>query len=388
MFELSISSEGYRLGRLTTVHGVVETPAFMPVGTQGSIKTMSPEEMKLLGAQIILGNTYHLNLRPGLEVFRKVGGLHQFMGWDGPILTDSGGFQVFSLTRLREVQEHGVVFQSHIDGTPCFLGPKEVMEIQAILGSDIWMVLDECPPWPCDEAHASIAVKRSIRWARECKKFKVVEQATLNGTTDNTSLLFGIVQGSSYKHLRHECAEELVEIGFDGYALGGVSVGEPEREMLQAIEVTLPFLPKDKPRYAMGLGTPRQLVEMVARGVDMFDCVLPTRVARNGVAYTKTGYFHVSAGRYKDDPKPMVEECSCYACKNFSRAYIRHLFNAKEILGLRLVSWHNLYFYLELMRQIRAAIHEGRFGAFQHNFVTSYHEPNDLPTNPFSILNS
>ncbi|MBI4024151.1 MAG: tRNA guanosine(34) transglycosylase Tgt [Verrucomicrobia bacterium] len=368
------------MGRLITAHGVVETPAFMPVGTQGSVKCMSPDEMTLLGAQILLGNSYHLNLRPGLEAIRKTGGLHRFMGWRGPILTDSGGFQVFSLAKLRVVRDAGVEFQSHIDGAPCFLGPKEAMNIQDVLGSDIWMVLDECPPWPCEEPRMRDAVERSIRWARECKQFKAERAARDDGPSSPSrkSLIFGIVQGGAHARLRRECAERLAEIGFDGYAIGGVSVGEPESEMLKAVEVSAPFLPADKPRYAMGLGTPRQLVEMVARGVDMFDCVLPTRVARNGVAYTRAGYLHVSAGRYKEDPLPIEDGCGCYACKNFSRAYIRHLLNAGEILGLRLMSWHNLHFYLELMRQIRAAIRDGRFGAFRRDFVAHYREPNDL----------
>jgi queuine tRNA-ribosyltransferase len=370
VFELTKSSEGLRLGKLTTAHGVIETPQFMPVGTQASVKTMSSREMVELGAQIILGNTYHLNLRPGMQVIRKIGGLHKFMGWDGPILTDSGGFQVFSLAKLRSVQDHGVSFQSHIDGASCFLGPKEVMEIQNTLGSDICMVLDECPPWPCEETKVREAIERSVRWAQECKDHKKTLQA-------DRSMLFGIVQGGSYDHLRKDCAERLVQIGFDGYAIGGVSVGEPEPEMLAAVEATVPFLPENQPRYAMGLGTPRQLVEMVARGVDMFDCVLPTRVARNGVAYTPTGYLHVSAGRYKEDPLPMEEGCACYACKNFSRAYIRHLFNVSEVLALRLVSWHNLHFYLDLMRKIRATIREGTFQDFRKKFSENYKEPQD-----------
>ena len=370
MFTYSNSKEGLRFGRLTTPHGVIETPEFMPVGTQGSVKTMSPAELVELGAQIILGNTYHLNLRPGLGVIRKIGGLHRFIGWNGPILTDSGGFQVFSLAKLRKVHEHGVEFQSHLDGASCFLGPKEAVEIQEALGSDIWMVLDECPPWPCEEKGVHQAVKRSIRWAQECKSYK---------SENIQSFLFGIVQGGSYDHLRRQCAEQLVEIGFDGYAIGGVSVGEPEIEMFRAIEATIINLPQNKPRYAMGLGTPSQMVEMVARGVDLFDCVLPTRVARNGVAYTPTGYLHVSAGRYKDDPLPMEENCGCYACRNFSRAYIRHLFNTGEVLGLRLVSWHNLYFYLELMRRIRTAIREERFQTFRQNFVENYQEPHAIP---------
>lgn len=372
MFECMISSEGRRLGRLTTAHGVIETPEFMPVGTQASVKTMSPEELKRCGAQIILGNTYHLNLRPGLGVFRKMGGLHNFMGWDKPILTDSGGFQVFSLAKTREVKEDGVAFQSHIDGSTCFLGPKEVMEIQSTLGSDVWMVLDECPPWPCDEPVVRNAVERSIRWAGECQRHK-----KLLGDRGDKNLLFAIVQGGSHDHLRRECAERLVEKGFDGYAIGGVSVGEPEPEMMRAVESTIPYLPVNQARYAMGLGSPRQILEMVARGVDMFDCVLPTRIARNGVAYTNTGYLHVCAGRYKEDPLPMVEGCGCYACKNFSRAYIRHLFNAGEILGLRLVSWHNLHFYLQLMRQVRLAIKEGTFETLRQEFATHYKEPSD-----------
>jgi len=367
MFQSSVSGEGLRLGRLETVHGVIETPAFMPVGTQGTVKTMSPRELKELQAQVVLGNSYHLNLRPGLEVIRKAGGLHRFMGWDGPILTDSGGYQVFSLAKLRDVHDHGVEFQSHIDGAACFLGPKEVMEIQSALGSDIRMVLDECPPWPAEEAVVRRAIERSLRWAGECKKLK----------ESGGSLLYGIVQGGSFDRLRRECAERLAEVGFDGYAIGGVSVGEPEPEMLGAIEATIPYLPRDKPRYAMGLGTPRQLIEMVARGIDMFDCVLPTRVARNGVAYTRNGYLHVCAGRYKADLSPIEEGCACYACKTFSRAYIRHLLNAEEILGLRLVSWHNLHFYLELMRQIRVAIREERFEAFRRDFLASYREPRD-----------
>ena len=373
MFKYSVSKEGLRSGRLTTSHGVIETPEFMPVGTQGSVKTMSPVELIEVGAQIVLGNTYHLNLRPGIEVIRKAGGLHRFMSWQGPILTDSGGFQVFSLTKLRTIHEHGVEFQSHIDGASCFLGPKEVIEIQAALGSDIWMVLDECPPWPCEKKQLQEAISRSIRWAKECKTFKS------NGIKNSeNAFLFGIVQGGEEATLRRQCVEQLLEIGFDGYAIGGVSVGEPEVQMFQAIEITAPYLPIDKPRYAMGLGTPRQIVEMVARGIDLFDCVLPTRVARNGVAYTKTGYLHVSAGRYKDDLLPIEENCDCYACKNFSRAYIRHLFNAREVLGLRLVSWHNLHFYLELMRKIRTSIREERFQAFRNDFIVHYREPADF----------
>jgi queuine tRNA-ribosyltransferase len=371
-FEHTVSREGFRLGRLTTAHGVVETPAFMPVGTQGTVKSLSPEELSSMGCQLLVGNTYHLNLRPGIEIVRKIGGLHRFMGWSGPILTDSGGYQVFSLSKLRAVEDHGVSFQSHIDGAPCFLGPKEVIEIQAALGSDIWMVLDECPPWPCEEKRAREAVERSVRWARECKEIKETR-----GGDGRSSLLFGIVQGGAHAQLRRECAEQLVGTGFDGYAIGGVSVGEPEEEMLRTVETCTPYLPADHIRYAMGLGTPRQIIEMVARGVDLFDCVLPTRVARNGVAYTRQGYLHVSAGRCKADSQPIEEGCGCYACRNFSRAYIRHLLNAEEILGLRLMSCHNVFFYLELVRQVRAAIREGRFEPFRKDFIAHYREPND-----------
>jgi queuine tRNA-ribosyltransferase len=374
-FEYQVSKEGFRIGKVHTPHGTIDTPEYMPVGTQGSVKTMSPDEMVTVGAQVILGNTYHLNLRPGADIIKRAGGLHGFISWNRPILTDSGGFQVFSLAQRRTVLEHGVEFQSHIDGAYCFLGPKEVMDIQSALGSDIWMVLDECPPWPCEEAPVRSAVERSLRWAQECLEHK--KRQGENDPAYSSRLLFGIVQGGSHVHLRKECAQRLVDLGFDGYAVGGVSVGEPEDEMMLAIESAVPWLPQDKPRYAMGLGTPRQMVEMVARGIDMFDCVLPTRIARNGVAYTNTGYLQVGAGRFKEDFSPIMEGCACYACRNFSRAYIRHLLNAGEVLGLRLVSWHNLHFYLDLMRQVRTAIREERFQEFRTKFCSGYKEPND-----------
>lgn len=342
----------------------------MPVGTQGTVKTVSPRELKELGAQIILGNTYHLNLRPGMDVVRAAGGLHKFMGWDGPLLTDSGGYQVFSLAKIRKIRDDGVEFQSHIDGALCFLGPREVMEIQTSIGSDVMMVLDECPPWPAKPEQLREAVERSMRWAAECKKWK--EEL---GRPEQK--LFGIVQGGSDGSLRRECAERLVGIDFPGYAIGGVSVGEPVDHMFGAVETTVPYLPEDRLRYVMGVGTPPQLVEMVARGVDMFDCVLPTRIARNGTAYTKNGYLHVSASRHRAENGPIEEGCCCYACQNFSRAYIRHLFNAEEILGLRLVSLHNLHFYLQLMREVRKALREGFFPEFRKNFVSNYKEPNE-----------
>lgn len=366
---LEDKSSSARLGLLRTPHGDVETPVFMPVGTQASVRTTSPRELHEVGAQIILGNTYHLNLRPGLEVIRELGGLHAFMGWNKPILTDSGGFQVFSLARMRKVSDDGVEFQSHIDGATCFLGPREVIEFQTGIGSDIMMVLDECPPWPASREQLREAVDRSLRWAEQCRKWK--EKI---GRPEQE--LFGIVQGGGEAALRMECAERLVAMDFPGYAIGGVSVGEPSAEMYAAVEASIPHLPREKPRYTMGLGMPHQMVEMVARGVDMFDCVLPTRIARNGTAFTKQGYLHVSAARHKAEKEPIDGDCRCYACQNFSRAYIRHLFNAGEILGLRLVSLHNLHFYLQLMQEVRRALKEGSFAAFRKHFIENYKEPN------------
>lgn len=357
-----------RLGKLQTPHGEIETPCFMPVGTQGTVKTVSPHELKELGASIILGNTYHLFIRPGLKVIEHVGGLHRFISWDRPILTDSGGFQVFSLAKLRKITEDGVHFKSHIDGSALFLGPREAMRIQHVLGSDIMMAFDECPPWPAEEGMMEAAVDRTIRWAGLCKESH--EQKTTGPTQGQ--LLFGIVQGGSFTHLRQKCAEALVALDFPGYAIGGVSVGEPEPEMLHAIEVTEPFLPAHKPRYAMGLGQPDQLVKMVMRGIDMFDCVLPTRVARNGTAYTRFGTTNLKNASNISSLIPIEEGCTCYACRHFSRAYIRHLLKAEEILGLRLISLHNLHFYLTLMKSMRKALQEQRFQAFAQDFLTTY----------------
>jgi len=319
MFELisTDSSSRARRGRLTTAHGTVETPVFMSVGTQGSVKALDPRELREMGTQIILGNTYHLSIRPGMEIIRAAGGLHQFINWHHPILTDSGGFQVFSLATIRKIQAHGVEFRSHLDGSLLFLGPKEAMAIQRELGSDIAMVFDDCPPHTATPRELHAAVDRTIRWAQECR-----EQPRAKG-----QLVFGIVQGGSNADMREACARKLVGMGFDGYAIGGVSVGEPEPEMMRAIEITEPHLPEQQPRYAMGLGTPAQLVELVARGVDMFDCVLPTRVARNGTAFTRKGSISVKGGAYKADFRPIEEDCDCYACRNFSRAYLRHLLN-------------------------------------------------------------
>jgi len=349
-----------RRGRLVTNHGIIETPVFMPVGTQGSVKAVSPGELREVGAQIILGNTYHLFVRPGMDVMRHFGGLHRFMGWDGPILTDSGGFQVFSLAKLRKITEEGVHFQNHLDGAPCFLGPREAMEIQATLGSDIAMLFDECPPYPCAREDAAESLARTLRWAARCREIPT------------PGLKFGIVQGSSYADLRRESAEALVAMGFDGYAVGGVSVGEPEPEMMAAIEASEPWLPAERPRYAMGLGTPPQMVEMVARGIDMFDCVLPTRLARNGTAFTAQGTINLKNAPYIYDQGPIEEGCTCAACRQFTRGYLRHLVKAEEILGLRLISLHNLHFYLHLMERVRREIDQGTFAAFRQAFIAGY----------------
>ncbi len=351
-----------RLGRLRTAHGVVDTPVFMPVGTQASVKALDPRELREMGTQIILGNTYHLNLRPGLDIIRAAGGLHKFMNWPLPILTDSGGFQVFSLAKIRKVKEHGVEFRSHIDGSPLFLGPKESMEIQRVLGSDIAMTFDECPPHEAPAKEQKLAVERTIRWAKECR-----EQPRADGQN-----VFGIVQGGSDAELREHCAKAITALNLDGYAIGGVSVGEPEHEMFRAVELAEPFLPADKARYVMGVGTPAQLVELVARGIDMFDCVLPTRVARNGTAFTRRGTFSIKGGAVKADFAPMEQGCECFACKNFSRAYVRHLLNVNEILGLRLVSIHNSHMFLKLMADMRAHLAGETFAEFRREFIANY----------------
>jgi queuine tRNA-ribosyltransferase len=355
-----------RHGRIITAHGAIETPAFMPIGTQGSVKAVSPRELRELSAQIILGNTYHLFVRPGIGVIKHFGGLHKFMNWDGPILTDSGGYQIFSLAKLRKITEDGVQFQNHVDGTPAFVSPEIAMEIQTTLGSDIAMALDECPPWPCEYDYAAKSLEMTIRWARRSK----AESGKLKA--EKKQLLFGIVQGATFEDLRREAAEAVVAIGFDGYAIGGVSVGEPEEEMIKAVESSEPFMPKEKPRYAMGLGTPPQLLEMIARGVDMFDCVLPTRLARNGTAFTSAGTINLKNAEFAMDKRAIEEECACPSCREFSRGYIRHLIKAEEILGLRLITIHNLHFYLELMRQTREKIDNGTFDEFRREFVTNY----------------
>ena len=383
-----------RRGRLTTARGIIDTPAFMPVGTQGSVKGVSPRELRELDAQIILGNTYHLFVRPGLDVIKHFGGLHKFMNWDGPILTDSGGYQIFSLTKLRKITEDGVEFQNHIDGERALISPEVAMEIQAALGSDIVMALDECVPYPCEYDYAAQSAEMTTRWAKRCKEANAVILSEVEGSRGTTSklsqrdsstalrsarndggtrqLLFGIVQGSTFADLRKQSAQAIVELDFDGYAIGGVSVGEPEKEMMRAVESAEPFLPRDKPRYAMGLGTPPQLLEMIARGMDMFDCVLPTRLARNGTAFTDTGTLNLKNAEFALDKRPIEENCTCNACREFSRGYIRHLIKAEEILGLRLITLHNLHFYLNLMNRARIEIEGETFDQFRKAFVADY----------------
>jgi len=368
-----------RRGRLTSAHGVINTPAFMPVGTQGSVKGVSPRELRELNAQIILGNTYHLFVRPGLDVIKRFGGLHDFMNWSGPILTDSGGYQIFSLAKLRKITEDGVEFQNHIDGARAFISPEIAMEIQVLLGSDIAMALDECVPYPCEYDYAAQSAEMTTRWAKRCKEWKRRNGETAQrGLADSPirpladSFLFGIIQGATFEGLRKENAQAIVALDFDGYAIGGVSVGEPEEEMMRAVEWAEPFLPENKPRYAMGLGTPPQLLELIARGMDMFDCVLPTRLARNGTAFTAAGTVNLKNAEFILDKNPIEENCTCEACREFSRGYIRHLIKAEEILGLRLITLHNLHFYLNLMNQARAEIENGTFEQFRKAFAAGY----------------
>ena len=349
-FELIKIDGSARRGRLTFDRGTVETPAFMPVGTYGTVKAMTPEELRATGAQIILGNTFHLMLRPGTEVVAAHGDLHDFMQWSGPILTDSGGFQVWSLAELRKMDERGVTFASPVDGSKVFLGPEESMAVQRTLGSDIVMIFDECTPYPATEAEAAESMRRSLRWAERSK----------SAHGDSPSALFGIVQGGMYGELRAESADGLVGIGFDGYAIGGLSVGEPEDERNAVLEATTPHLPTDRPRYLMGVGRPEDLVAGVLRGVDLFDCVMPTRNARNGHLFTSTGVLKIRNARYRQDTRPIDEACDCYACRNYSRAYLKHLNKCNEILGHRLATVHNLHYYQHLMAQLRSAIEEQR----------------------------
>mgnify|MGYP003334414618 FL=1 len=351
-----------RRGRLTLNHGVVQTPIFMPVGTYGSVKAVGPDDLvDDIGAQIILGNTFHLWLRPGLEVIGAHGGLHRFMGWERPILTDSGGFQVFSLGALRKISEEGVKFASPVNGDKLFLTPEESMRIQRVLNSDIVMIFDECTPFPATEQQAADSMRLSLRWGKRSR----VEFDRL----ENPNALFGIVQGGMYEHLRDESIAGLTDIGFHGYAIGGLSVGEPKDEMLRVLDHVAPRLPTDKPRYLMGVGTPEDLVAGVAAGIDMFDCVMPTRNARNGHLFTRFGDLRLRNARYKADESPVDPTCSCECCTGFSRAYLHHLDRCGEMLGPMLTTIHNLHYYLNLMKEIRAALDEGRFGAFQQQFA-------------------
>ncbi len=349
-YQVTATDGAARRGLLSTRRGVVDTPAFMPVGTYATVKAMTPEEVREAGAQVILGNTFHLMLRPGVEVIRRHGGLHGFMGWDGPILTDSGGFQVWSLAELRQVSERGVLFRSPIDGDRVFLGPEESMAVQRALDADIVMIFDECTPYPATEAQARASMDLSLAWARRSRE----------AHGDSDAALFGIVQGGMYPHLRLASLEGLVGIGFDGYALGGLSVGEPKEEMLGVLEAVAPAMPADRPRYLMGVGKPEDIVEAVRRGVDLFDCVMPTRNARNGHLFTSRGVVRIRNSRYRDDTGPLDEACPCYTCRRYSRAYLHHLDRAGEILGARLNTLHNVRFYQDLMRGLRAAIAEGR----------------------------
>ena len=352
-----------RLGEITTPHGVIETPIFMPVGTRATVKAMTPEEVRDLGGQIILGNTYHLYLKPGHKLVEKAGGLHKFMNWPYPILTDSGGFQVFSLGDLRKITEEGVEFRSHIDGSKHFISPEKSIEIQNSLGSDIMMAFDECTPYPTTYEYAKSSMERTTRWAKRCKDFhKDWEKQAL----------FGIIQGGMYKDLREESAKEIRDIGFPGYAIGGLSVGEPKELMCQLLEFTAPLLPEDKPRYLMGVGSPDYLFEAAINGVDMADCVLPTRIARNGTVMTSNGPLTIRNAAYKEDFSRLDPECDCYACTNYTRAYIRHLFNVNEILGARLATIHNLYFLIKLMENIREAIREDRLLEYREEFYKKY----------------
>lgn len=360
-FELLTKDGNARLGRVHLNHGVIETPIFMPVGTYGAVKSLSPTELIEAEAQIILGNTFHLWLRPGLDIIAKFGGLHQFNGWHKPILTDSGGFQVFSLGKLRKIKEEGVYFQNPIDGSKLFLSPEKSMEIQTVLNSDIAMIFDECTPYPADYHTARVSMELSLRWAERSRKaFDEYE---------NPNALFGIIQGGMYPELRQKSLTELMNIGFDGIAIGGLSVGEPKEEMERMLGEMVSMLPENKPHYLMGVGTPEDLVFGVKHGIDMFDCVMPTRNARNGWLFTRFGDVKIKNAKYKDDIRPLDETCSCYTCKNFSRAYLHHLFKIGEMLGSRLNTIHNIHYYLELMGGIRTAIRAGKFTDFEQKFV-------------------
>jgi queuine tRNA-ribosyltransferase len=361
-FELLNADGQARRGRVSTAHGDIETPAFMPVGTAATVKAMLPESVAATGAQIILGNTYHLMLRPGAERIQRLGGLHKFMNWPGPVLTDSGGFQVMSLSALRKLNEDGVTFRSHIDGSSHTLTPERSIEIQNLLDADITMCFDECPPYPCEKDAVAKSMSLSMRWAQRSKD--AFEERPGYG-------LFGINQGGVHADLRQQSAEALVKIGFDGYAVGGLAVGEGRENMFASLDVTTPHLPTDKPRYLMGVGKPEDIVGSVARGIDMFDCVLPTRSGRTAQAWTRHGSVNMRNARHADDPRPIDAACTCPACRDYSRAYIHHLIRSEEILGPMLLTWHNLHYYQDLMRDIRAAIENKTFAAFQRDFAAA-----------------
>jgi queuine tRNA-ribosyltransferase len=354
---------GARLGRLHTPHGTIDTPAFMPVGTQATVKTMSPEELKAMDAHIILSNTYHLFLRPGHDIVEEAGGLHKFMNWDRPILTDSGGFQVFSLSNMRKITEEGVEFRSHLNGDKLFISPEKSIEIQNSLGADIIMAFDECPPFPAEYEYVKSSTERTSRWAERCLAYH---------RRKHDQALFAIVQGGMHEDLRKQSAVQLTSMDFPGYAIGGLSVGEPKHLMYEALDCTVPLLPDRKPRYLMGVGSPDALIEGSIRGIDMFDCVLPTRIARNGTTMTSSGRLVIRNAKYARDFGPLDPECSCYTCTHYSRAYIRHLIKSDETFGIRLTTYHNLHFLLELMRNVRLAIREDRLLDFRDKFFAQY----------------
>ena len=356
-----------RLGILNTLHGTLETPFFMPVGTHATVKGLSAEDLLTMGAQLMLSNTYHLFLRPGLDIIKAAGGLHGFMKWDRPILTDSGGYQVFSLSQFRKITDEGVEFQSHIDGTKHFLTPEDVLTIEGVLGSDMMMPLDECAPYPCDHKEAKRSVKRTTLWAKRSRDFLEAEW-----DKPKRQLLFGIIQGATFEELRKQSAQEILSVGFDGYAIGGVSVGEPVDLMFETVHWVEPYLPENHPRYLMGIGLPDQIVKGVAEGIDMFDTCIPTRYGRHGSAFTSRGRIILPNAVFAKDQGPLDETCDCLVCKKYSRSYIRHLIKAGEMLGLRFLSYHNLYFYLRLTRRIRAAIEQGNFAEFAKTFLTDY----------------
>ena len=376
-FKLVATDGKARAGVITTDHGEIETPIFMPVGTQGSVKAIEPRELEEIGAQIILGNTYHLYLRPGTEILSSAGGLHRFIHWEKPILTDSGGYQVYSLTDLRKIEEEGVTFKSHLDGSTHFFSPESVVVIERQIGADIMMVLDECTPYPCDRQYATASNELTVRWAERCKEAFEINPSHYG----HSQALFGIVQGSTYPDVREMSAQKLVQLDFDGYAIGGLAVGEPLEEMYRITGICESILPPSKPRYLMGVGTPQNLLESIERGIDMFDCVLPTRNGRNSTLFTHRGSVNIKNATYKSDFRPVDELCTCYTCRTFTRAYLRHLFHVKEILALQLATIHNLAFYLWLMKEARIQIQASRYGAWKSGMLQQLQHDSTTETN-------